>query len=106
VLDGAGEDRVGDASEGTRCGVLRVRQLGAVVTGLEPALCGVEGAELDGDTGADSDQRCECSLVEGEGTLVLVDCGGGVDGGGVLSGCLESDLDDVKRLAYGGRFSN
>lgn len=34
-------------------------------------------------------------LVEGEGTLILEDLGGAVEGAGVLGGGLESDFDDV-----------
>src|SRR3546814_14126620 len=51
---------------------------------LEPAPRGVEGAELDGDAGADADERRESALVEGEGALVAVDGGGGLQGARVL----------------------
>lgn len=62
VLDGAGDDGVGDAGEGARGVVLAVGEgwgggggeLG--VAGFEAAAGVVEGAELDGDAGADADE--------------------------------------------------
>lgn len=106
VLDRGGEDGVGDAGEGARREVLPVAEVGALGTGggvalLEPAPRGVEGAELDGDAGADADERRESALVEGEGALVAVDGGGGLQGARVLVRRLEADLDDVKGLACG-----
>lgn len=84
VLNGAGEDRVGDTGKGTCRGVLGVGEVlgvaGGDVAALEPAAGLVEGAELDGDAGTDADERGEGAFVEGEGTLVFVDGGGGVEG--------------------------
>jgi hypothetical protein len=102
MLDGAREDRVGDTGEGASAEVLAVGEFGAGVAGLEPAAGGVEGAKLDGDASTNADKGGESALVEGEGALVLVDGGGGVEGGGVLVGGLQTDLDDIKRLACGG----
>lgn len=106
VLDRAGQHRVGQAGEGTGGKVLVVAQValfaGRLVALLEGAAGLVEGAELDGDAGADADERREGALVEGEAALVLVDGGGGVEGRRVLGRCLEADFDDVEGLAYGG----
>lgn len=105
VLYGRRQRRVGDAREGARGKVLSVTQavrlearVGGVAS-LEPPAGGVEGTELDGDAGADAQQRREGSLVEGEGALVSVDGGGGVHRARVLVGGLKSDLDNVKGLA-------
>lgn len=102
VLDGAGEDGVDGAGERTGGVVLGVGEalagLGAVA-GLEPAARGVEGGELDGDAGADADERREGALVEGGGAFVAVDGLGGVEGAGVLGRGLEAHLDNVKGLA-------
>lgn len=59
----------------------------------------MEGTELDGDAGADAEERREGALVEGEGPFVLVDLGGGVDGCCCGCGGLEADLDNIKGLA-------
>lgn len=59
----------------------------------------MEGAELDGDAGADAQQRGQGSLVEGECAFVLVDGGGGGEGGGILGGGLQADFDYVEGLA-------
>lgn len=113
VLDGARDDRVGDAGEGSRGVVLAVTQVGDardegfVTLGtalLEEAAGRVEGAELDGDAGADAQKGGQGALVEGERAFVLVDGGGGGEGGGVLGGGLEADFDYVEGLAWvGGR---
>lgn len=105
VFDGAGEGGVGDSGKGSGEEVLAVGEVGArvavrQVTGFEPAAGGVEGAELDGDAGADADEGGEGALVEGGGAFVLVDGGCGVEGAGVLGGGLEADLDDVEGLTW------
>lgn len=63
VLDRTRDDGVGDAGEGAGEVVLAVRQrrggqrgLGGVA-GFEGPAGVVEGAELDGDTGADAEER-------------------------------------------------
>ena len=78
VLDGPAEDRVGDAGEGARRGVLRVRQPGGAPAGLEVARLEVaagcvEGAKLDRDAGTDADEGGQRALVEGQCALLLVD---------------------------------
>ena len=109
MLDGAGDDAVGDTGEGARGVVLAVgevgdaRDEGLVAVGaalLEEAARGVEGAELDGYARADAEERDESALVEGESALVLVDGGGGGKGAGVLCGGLQTDFDDVEGLAF------
>lgn len=59
VFDWAGEDGIGDAGEGAGGIELCVGELRGVrsdnVTAFEPAARGVEGAELNGDTGANAD---------------------------------------------------
>lgn len=86
MLDGAGETGIGDTGEGTGAKVLSVGEVGSLaagvggVAGLEPSACGVEGAELDGDAGADTNEGSQGALVEGEGTFVFVDGGGSVEG--------------------------
>lgn len=108
VLNGARDDRVGDARKGAGRVVLAVpevgdaRDEGLVGRGaalLEEAAGRVEGAELDGDAGADAQERGQGAFVEGERAFVLVDGGGGGEGGGVLGGGLEADFDYVKGLA-------
>lgn len=103
VFDGGGEGGVGDAGKGSGEEVLAVGEVGAgvavgEVAGFEPAAGRVEGAELDGDAGADTDEGREGALVEGSGAFVLVDGGCGVEGAGVLGCGLEADLDDVEGL--------
>jgi len=44
---------------------------------LKPAAGGVEGTELDGDAGADAEERGEGALVEGGRALVGEDGAGG-----------------------------
>lgn len=61
----------------------------------------MEGAELDGDAGADAEERGEGALVEGKCALVLVDGGRRGEGVGVGCCCLEANLDDVEGLAWG-----
>lgn len=108
MLDGARDDRVGDAGEGARGVVLAVREGGARggavgerVLLLEVAAGGVEAAKLDRDAGADAEERGEGALVEGEGALVAPDGGCGGEGGRSWRGCrLEADFDNVKRLAW------
>lgn len=56
----------------------------AGVARLEPPPGGVEGAELDGDAGADADEGRQGALVEGQGALILVYGGGSLDGARVL----------------------
>lgn len=58
----------------------------------------MEGAELDRDTGSNTNEGSESTLVKGEGTFVTVDGACGVEGGGVLVGCLKADLDDIEGL--------
>jgi hypothetical protein len=100
VLNGTGEDRVGDTGKGARGVVLAVGEgPGGLVALLEPAAGVVEGAELDRDAGADSDERCDGALVEGQGAFVFVDGSCGVDGTRVLGGGLEADLDNIEWLA-------
>lgn len=70
------------------------------VLGLEVAACGVEAAELDGNAGADTEERGEGALVEGEGAFVAVDVGCGGEGGGWSGGGLEADFYYVKGLAW------
>jgi hypothetical protein len=104
VFDGAGEDRVGDTGESARARVFGVGQVGRTARGLvallEPPTGFVEGAELDGDAGADSNEGGQSALVKGEGAFVAVDGGGGVEGGRVLGRGLETDLDNIKGLAW------
>ena len=71
---------------------------GVGVAGLELAARVVKGAELDGDAGADPDERGEGAFVEGEGAFGAVDFAGCVEGAGVLGGCLEAHFDDVWRV--------
>lgn len=59
----------------------------------------MECAELDGDTGSDSDEGGESSFVEGEGSFLRVDSFGGYEGVGVLCCCLEADFDYVEWLS-------
>lgn len=77
MFNRAGEDGVGDTSEGASGEVLVVAELGFAALGFvavfEVATGLVEGAELDGDTGADADEGRESAFVEGEGAFVLVD---------------------------------
>lgn len=105
VLDGAGEDAVGDAGEGARAEVLRVAELGGPGAGdvgvFQVAAGGVEGAELDGDAGAYAQQGGEGAFVEGGGALVAQDAGGGVEGGGVGGACLQADFYYVEGLTLG-----
>lgn len=54
---------------------------------------------MDGDTGTDSDEGGEGSLVEGGGAFFLEDLGGAVGGAGVGGGGLQADFDDVEGLA-------
>ncbi len=55
-----------DTGKGTRGVVLGISQrAGAGGALLEPAACGVEGAELDGDAGADAEEGGERAFVEG-----------------------------------------
>lgn len=100
VLDGAGQAGVGDAGKGAGGVVLAVAE-GArgLVALLEPAAGGVEAGKLDRDAGADTDERGQGALVEGEGALGLVDGGRGLQGPRVLGCGLEADLDNVKGLA-------
>lgn len=107
VFNGPGEEGVCESGEGAGGKILAVGEVcgleggggGGGVAGFEPAAGRVEGAELDGDAGADADEGGQGALVEGEGALVLVDGGGGVQGRGVLGCGLEADLDDVEGLA-------
>lgn len=105
MLDGPGEHAVGDAGEGAGEVVLRVAERdageGGVPAVFEVATRGVEGAELDGDAGADAEERGEGAFVEGQGSFVAVDGGGGGEGGGVGGGGLEANFDDVEGLAWG-----
>jgi hypothetical protein len=55
----------------------------------------VESVFGEAYAGTNSNQRCQCSLVESEGSLILQDLGRAVKGAGILSGRLEPDLDDV-----------
>lgn len=50
---------------------------------------------MEAYAGTNSNQRCQCSLVESEGPLILQDLGRAVKGAGILSGRLKSDFDDV-----------
>jgi hypothetical protein len=59
------------------------------------AACVVEGAELDGDAGADADEGGESALVEGRCTFVLEDAGGAGEGRRVLRCGLKADFDNV-----------
>ena len=62
---------------------------------LEGASGVVEGAELDGDAGADADEWGEGAFVEGEGAFLLED-GGGTGGGAGVARCgLQADFDYV-----------
>ena len=70
------------------------------VSFLESAAGVVEGAELDGDAGADSDEWGEGAFVEGEGAFVGEDGGGAGQGGGVCGGGLEADFDYVEWLTW------
>ena len=70
MLDRTRDDRVGDSSESAGGIVLRVREAwGKRVFGkvgsFEAPACFVEGSELHGYAGSDSDERCEGAFVEG-----------------------------------------
>lgn len=106
MLDGGGEDGVRDTGGGAREVVLRIGEGGTGVEGFELAARGMEGAELDGDAGADAEEGGESAFVEGERAFVFVDGGHGGEGGGVARGGLKADLHDIYgRLArdFGGR---
>lgn len=60
----------------------------------------MEGAELDGDAGTDSDEGGEGAFVECEGSFSLVDGFGGDEGVGVLGCGLKTDFDYVEWLAW------
>ena len=67
MLDGAGDDGVGDPGEGTGEVVLAVRKgglggIGGAVGLFELPAGVVKGAELDGHTGADAKQGCQGPL--------------------------------------------
>lgn len=101
MLDGAGEERVGDTGESSSGVVLSVAHSlprGRVLR-LERATGIVVSAELDGDTGADTDEGSEGSFVEGGRAFFFEDLGGAVGGAGVGGGGLQADLDDVEGLA-------
>jgi hypothetical protein len=101
VLDGAGEDAVGEAGKGAGRVELAVAEgggaggVGGEVALLEGAARVVEGAELDGDAGADADEGRESAFVEGRGAFVAEDGGRAREGRGVGCGCLEADFDYV-----------
>lgn len=59
----------------------------------------MEGAELDGDAGADADEGGEGAFVERKGPFRGVDGAGGDEGGRVGRGCLEADFYYIKGLA-------
>lgn len=48
------------------------------VSGFEGATSVMEGTELNGDAGADANERGKCTFIEGEGAFVFVDLGGTV----------------------------
>lgn len=111
VLNGARKHRVGDTGESTGGVVLAIGQIALLggagkVAGFEPAAGLVEGAELDRDTGTDTEERGQSALVESERTLGLPNGLGGGEGVGVGSRGLETDLDNIKRLAWRENVSN
>lgn len=108
MLDRGGEDGIGDTGESARGVVLPVGQglrgvgdlldrfaLRGGVAGFEGAPGVVEGAELDGDAGADAEEWGQGALVEGAAAFVLEDLRGAVQGAFVFGGGLEADFDDV-----------
>ena len=74
--------------------------LGFGVAGFEGAAGVVEAAELDGDAGADSDERGEGAFVEGGGAFVAEDLGCAVEGASVVCRGLEADFDDIFASVY------
>lgn len=90
VFDRRGERGVDYTCEGSRSVILAVGQRsggrarsqrrGETVLSLEVAAGVVEAAELDGDAGTDTDQRCQRAFVEGGGALVAQDLSGAVEG--------------------------
>ena len=68
MLDRGTEESVGDSCECTSGIVLAVAQAGSAgfmgIDFFELAACVVEGAELDGDAGADADEGGETAFVE------------------------------------------
>lgn len=110
MLDGARDDRVGEAGEGAGGVVLAVAEVpgggqgplvAPLVRGLEIPLGEAEGAELDRDAGPDAQQRRQRALVEGEGPLLHVYGLGGVQGRRVRRARLQAHLDYVEGLACG-----
>lgn len=103
MLDRPGQRRIGNAGKGSGRKVLAVAEVGgfsmAGIASLQPPARSMESAELHGHAGADADEGRQRALVEGQGTLILVDGGGGLESAGVLVRRLQADLDDVKGLA-------
>jgi hypothetical protein len=81
MLNGTGNYRIRHSRKRARSIILAIRQtrgkrVEGSVAGLEAAAGFVEGAELDGDAGADADEGREGAFVEGEGAFGSVDCAG------------------------------
>lgn len=78
MLNRSRDDRICNTGKGARGVVLSIgetwgqRVFGTIVS-FEAAASFVEGTELDGDTGTNSDEWGESAFVEGEGALGLVD---------------------------------
>ena len=105
MLNGTGDDGVGDAGEGAGGVVLAVAEVGAAagargVGGLEAALGVAEAAELDGHAGADAQQRRQRALVERQRALLRVDRPRRVQRRRVRRPRLQPHLDYVERLAW------
>jgi hypothetical protein len=101
VLDGAGEERVGQTGESSRGVVLSIAHglASGGVLRFEGAAGIVVGAELHGHASADSDQGGEGSFVESRGAFFFEDLRGAVGRAGVVGGGLQADFDDVEGLA-------
>jgi len=100
VFDRIRQWRVGDTSEGTGDVVFGEGEAGFVgVEGLEVTARKVEGAELDGDAGADAEEGGEGAFVEGERAFILEVVAGALEGTERDGGGLEADFDDIEWLA-------
>ena len=102
MFDGRAEEGISDTSKCAGGIVLAIAEVwgrGSVEVGLlELATCVVEGAELDGDAGANANERGEGAFVECERAFVGEDLAGAIKGGGILRCGLETDFDDIYML--------
>lgn len=106
MLNWAGDNRVGDTRKSTSAIILCVREVGVLTTGavlvidLELAFGITEGTELDRNTGSDTNEWCQGSLIERKWPLLGPNLACGLESVGVLGGGLKTDFDDVKWLAW------